>query len=64
MRGTIRRIFPEKGFCFLIADRRDYFAHMSALINGDFYIASEGDPVDFDPVETPKGLRAERVRRL
>lgn len=62
MRGTIKRIFSEKGFCFLVADRRDYFAHMS-VFNGDFYTASEGDPVEFDAVETPKGLRATRVMR-
>ena len=54
---------PSKGFGFISQDEagKDVFVHSNEL-NG-VYI-NEGDNVEFDIVETEKGLSAQRIKKL
>ena len=64
MTGTIRTIRADKGFGF-IKDQggKEYFFHRSAVQGEGLEDLREGDSVEFDVCEGPKGPRAENVRR-
>lgn len=60
--GTIKKL-TDKGFGFIkTASGKDLFFHMSALENTDFDSLQEGDQVEFNQGQGPKGPRAENVR--
>ena len=64
MTGTIRTIRAEKGFGFIKDDAgKEYFFHRSAVQGESLDDLREGDSVEFDLGEGPKGPRAENVRR-
>ena len=62
MTGTIKKIM-DKGFGF-IADTngQEYFFHRSAVQGTGFEDLHEGQSVEFDVAQAPKGPRAENVR--
>lgn len=62
--GTVKRVVAERGFGFIAAeDEKEYFFHRSALDTSlDFDRLAEGDKVEFEIEQTPKGLRASSVR--
>ena len=59
MTGTIRTLRVDKGFGFI----KEYFFHQSAVYGEGLKDLREGDSVEFDVGEGPKGPRAENVRR-
>jgi CspA family cold shock protein len=60
--GTIKRIARDKGFGFIRdASGQEYFFHRSA-VQGSFDSLTEGQRVNFDEEESPKGPRANNVR--
>ena len=61
--GTVKWFNPTKGFGFISQDEagKDVFVHSNEL-NG-VYI-NEGDSVEFDIVETEKGLSAQNIKKL
>lgn len=62
--GTIRTLRTDKGFGFIkTADGKEYFFHQSAIYGEGIDNLREGDSVEFDVGEGPKGPRAENVRR-
>jgi cold shock protein len=64
MTGTIRTLRVDKGFGFIKADEgTEYFFHRSAVQGEGLEDLREGDSVEFDVGEGPKGPRAENVRR-
>ncbi len=64
MTGSIRTIRADKSFGFIKDEGgKEYFFHRSALQGECFEELREGDGVDFDAAEGPKGPRAENVRR-
>jgi len=64
MTGTIRTLRVDKGFGFIKDDAgKEYFFHQSAVYGEGIDNLREGDKVEFEVGEGPKGLRAESVRR-
>ncbi|SFO44293.1 cold shock protein (beta-ribbon, CspA family) [Geodermatophilus obscurus] len=63
--GTVRWFDAEKGFGFIEPQEggEDVFVHFSAIEDtGGFRTLDEGQPVEFDATEGPRGPQADRVR--
>ena len=64
MTGTIRTLRADKGFGFIQdPSGKEYFFHASAVQGEGLDMLREGDGVEFDVGQGPKGPRAENVRR-
>ena len=63
MKGTIKRIIRRRGFGFIDAeDGQAVFFHRSALEEETVFDSlEEGNSVEFEVEEGPKGLRAVKV---
>jgi CspA family cold shock protein len=64
MTGKIRTLRVDKGFGFIKDDGgNEYFFHQSAVYGEGLQDLREGDSVEFEVGQGPKGPRAENVRR-
>ena len=62
MKGKISKIIRGRSFGFIDAeDGQEIFFHRSALEGIDFEALEEGNSVEFDVEEAPKGPRAVKV---
>lgn len=59
--GTIKKL-AEKGFGFIDTGSGDLFFHLSSLDGVRFDELQEGQVVEYEKGEGPKGPRAESVR--
>ncbi|MDQ1042412.1 cold-shock protein [Streptomyces sp. V4I2] len=64
--GTVKWFNAEKGFGFIAQDGggADVFAHYSNIDAQGFRELQEGQKVEFDITQGPKGPQAERIRPL
>jgi CspA family cold shock protein len=64
--GTIKWFDNKKGFGFIAQDQGgpDVFVHFSCIDGDGFKTLSEGDRVEFEIVNSDKGLKAASVTRL
>ena len=63
--GTVKWFNDSKGFGFIEQpDGPDVFVHYSAIQGDGFRSLSEGQRVEFEAKDGPKGLSAENVRPL
>jgi cold shock protein len=63
--GTVKWFNDEKGFGFISQENGpDLFVHHTAIVAGGFRSLAEGDRVEFDTAQGPKGLQATNVRRV
>ena len=64
--GKVKWFNDQKGFGFITPDNgeRDCFVHHSAIQMDGFKTLAEGQQVEFDVVDGPKGPAAENVRPL
>jgi CspA family cold shock protein len=64
-RGTVKWFNDSKGFGFLTREGGpDVFVHHSEIRSDGFRSLSEGDQVEFEVVDSPKGPRAANVTRV
>lgn len=65
MQGTVKWFNAQKGFGFIQRDDGpDVFVHYSAIKSDGFRTLNEGDLVEFEIVEGPKGLQAAEVTKI
>ncbi|MBB4811552.1 MULTISPECIES: cold-shock protein [Pseudomonas] len=63
--GTVKWFNAEKGFGFITQEGGgDIFVHYSAIKNDGFKTLEEGQKVEFEVTQGPKGAQAENVRVL
>ena len=63
--GTVKWFSQEKGYGFLQREGGpDVFVHYSAIDGNGFKVLYEGEEVEFEVVEEPKGPKAANVVRL
>ena len=63
MTGTIHTLRADKGLGIKDEAGKEYFFHQSAVYGEGLDNLREGDSVEFDVGQGPKGPRAENVRR-
>ena len=63
MHGTVKWFNNAKGFGFIGRDDEgpDVFVHYSSIVGEKFKTLREGDRVEFDIVDGPKGQQASNV---
>lgn len=65
MKGKVKWFNESKGFGFIEQDSgNDVFVHYSAIEGGGFKTLVEGDEVEFEVIEGPKGLQASKVTKV
>ena len=61
--GTVKWFNNEKGFGFISREGQDdVFVHFSAIQGEGYRSLTEGQAVEFDVVDGPKGKQAANVR--
>jgi cold shock protein len=65
-KGIVERFMEDKGFGFIKPDNggKDVFVHHSAIGGSGFKTLAQGQRVEFDLVQDPKGPRAENLELL
>lgn len=62
--GVVKWFSDAKGFGFIQQENGpDVFVHHTAILADGFRTLAEGDRVEFDTKEGPKGLQAANVRK-
>jgi len=64
--GTVKWFNPEKGFGFITPDEggKDFFVHHSEIETSGFASLDEGQKVEFEVGDSPKGPCATKVKAL
>lgn len=62
LKGRIKWFNNEKGYGFIeYRENEDIFVHYSAIVKDGYKTLNQGDEVEFNLIETTKGLQAQNV---
>jgi len=63
--GKVKWFNEQKGFGFIASDQngKDVFVHHSVIESQGFRTLADGETVEYEADEGPKGWKATRVRR-
>ena len=63
--GRVKWFDNKKGFGFIVKDEsgEDVFVHHTAISGDGFETLNEGEVVNFELIESDKGLKAQNVQR-
>jgi CspA family cold shock protein len=63
--GKVKWFNDQKGFGFIASDNggKDIFVHHTVIEGQGFRTLQDGETVDYDAEDGPKGMKATRVRR-
>ena len=65
VQGKVKWFNNSKGFGFLEQENgKDVFVHFSAIQGEGYRSLAEGDKVEFDIVDSPKGPQAANVKKV
>ena len=63
--GTVKWFNNEKGYGFISRNSgSDVFVHHTAILGSGFKSLNEGDSIEFEVAQGPKGLQAQNVVKL
>jgi len=63
--GTVKWFNDEKGYGFISRNSgSDVFVHHTAIQGNGFKSLNEGDSIEFEVTQGPKGLQAQNVVKL
>ncbi len=64
-KGTVKWFNEAKGYGFIVRETdEDVFVHFKSIIGEGFKTLKEGEEVEFEVEQGPKGLQAKNVHRL
>jgi CspA family cold shock protein len=62
--GVVKWFSPKKGYGFItMEDGQEVFVHYSAINGNGFRSLDQGEQVEFEVAQGPKGLQAAKVTR-
>lgn len=63
--GTVKWFNSSKGFGFITVEgKKDVFVHFNAILGDGYKSLNEGDKVEFEIEDGPKGPQATNVTKL
>jgi CspA family cold shock protein len=63
--GTVKWFNAQKGYGFITSDDgKDYFVHFSEIQSSGFKTLDEGQEVEFEIKQGPKGEQASKVNKI
>ena len=65
MNGTVKWFKADKGYGFIVTDDgKDVFVHFSSIIQDGYKSLDQGQDVEFELEEGPRGLSAKNVKKI
>jgi CspA family cold shock protein len=62
--GKVKWFNDQKGFGFILSEQgKDVFVHHSVIEGSGFKTLQDGEVVEYESEDGPKGIKATRVRR-